>query len=209
MKAKWLAVLFVLLCCLTVPFFACDDDDDNDDDNVDDDDDDDDYVDDDDTEGDDDTGDDDTSVDDDTSDDDTGDDDSIDDDTDVDHAPVITEYYCDPDPPIYSEVEGYGMVWHTNETFYLCDEDNDLLPDGNLVHDIEQPFEDVFYPLTIFHDPPETDLANAGDCTQPVKIFLIFYTPEEPPSGEHCADFYVEDSAGNRSEKVSLCFTMP
>ncbi|HPM76799.1 MAG TPA: hypothetical protein PK961_06890 [bacterium] len=203
MKAKWLVILFVLLCCLAVPFFACDDDDDNDDDNVDDDDTGDDDIDDDDTSVDDDTSDDDTS------DDDTGDDDSIDDDTDIDHAPVVTESYWEPEPPVYGEVAGFGLVWYTYMVFYVCDEDNDLLPDGVLIMETPGPFGPDYFPLEDFQNPPETDLSNAGDCSQPVRVSLFTYSPDAPSSGEHCTDFYVEDSAGNRSDVFSPCFTMP
>ncbi len=192
-------VLFIMFILIAFTFaYACneadDDDDDNDNDNADDDD----------TEGDD-----DTSVDDDTSDDDTGDDDSIDDDTDIDHAPVITESYWEPDPPEYGEVESFGLVWYTYMVFFVCDEDNDLLPDGNLVWVLGEPFEPEYHPLTDFQDPPETDLSNAGDCLHPVELSIIYTMLEEPPSGEHCADFYVEDSAGNQSDVFSPCFTMP
>jgi len=71
----------------------------------------------------------------------------------------------------------------------------------------EQPigWEDV-------HNPPEIDLRDVGDCSEPVQtgMFILFGEESSPPvAGDYCVDIESTDRAGGYSNRLNnLCVTM-
>ena len=204
----FMLALVVALALSIGAFLACDDDDDDDDDEVDDD------LWEDDDEADDDVviPDDDVVVDDDT----VIDDDTVDDDDVIGDGPVLSGGLWDPTTMITGDFGLGEDYWYSTLIWSVCDLDNDLLPDGVIyfyqagttnAFFVEQPID-----WTEFHDPPDSDLADVGDCDNPVACginALMGPVSAPPPAGNYCVDIEATDSAGNFSNLIeNLCVIM-
>jgi len=130
--------------------------------------------------------------------------------------PVLSNGDWDPDETDLFEFTGYDEPYYASAILWdVCDEDNDLLPDGVvyiLVAGTDQSFVTAPYiPWSDLHNPPDSDLSDVDDCENPVTAGLsILFAPQSDPSftppGEYCADIEATDSEGNLSNKLeNLC----
>jgi len=143
------------------------------------------------------------------------DDDDDDDDTFIDDDPVLSDGTWDPSTTELMEVSGYpDLMWVSALLWSVCDESNDLLPDGMVyvyIAGTTQPLlaSDIMW--SDLHDPPDTDLSDVDDCDNPVQvgILVLFGSQYAPPlPGTYCCDIEATDTAGNWSNKLTeLCVT--
>jgi len=159
--------------------------------------------------------DDDVNSDNDTTDDDSADDDVIDDDTGSDHAPILTDVRFDPDPVELGSFPefGAGLWWYSYLVFSICDQENDLLPEGMLIaFHCGETGNDCFF-FSELNDPPQQDLSDVDNCGQPVfvRVLSVFGPEEAAPFDPDIYCMYVEasDTAGNLSERIDdVCLSL-